>query len=279
MIKPNVIGLFFVVTLLGCREHSLEQFPNQTPAQRVSSMTKLYLAINPTDNKLDTVLVNGTTYSVTSIDSMSFSYDAQQRLIRHQYQQITTNKDKPFQAPDQTYLYQNGYMHQGASRYRLDSTQRRVLSYTQQGFGYTDFDSLRSYSSEGLLVSVLRTILTNKPSFQPVGPPTVLATVEGGNITKVEEYDYSTKALNRVTRYTYDNKHFGPLAAFTFRGESSRHALLRETITRYYGTSYDTYTYAYINQYDRQNRLTRQLQQDVSNSSNPKSLVLTKFCY
>ena len=280
--KITTIGLLFVVALVGCYEQPVEQFTRQAPTQRVRAMTKLALGSKLNEISLDTVRFNGTTYFVWAIDSMSVSYDAQQRLIRYQLQQTTQYNGKLFtsQAPDQTYLYQNGYLHEAATRYRLDSTQRRVLSYTRRGYSYTEFDSLRRYSNEGLLVSVLQTTLTGTPSFQPTGLPTVLMTIEGGNITKLGEYDYSTKALNRVTRYTYDNKRFGPLAVFTFRGESSRNALLRKTIISYDANSPRSTEYTYTNQYDKQGRLIAQLEyEEPKNSPYPGSYTLTKYYY
>lgn len=281
-----------LTTSLGCRDRSVDLVQNDPPTQRVVASTKLYLGTYPDLISSDTVIVEGVVYPVNALDSLSFYYDNQQRPIQLKRTQISQAYGKKTNSPtvSSTYSYQNGQMNERENFYEtysgrafqfpLDSTQRRVIAYTKSNYSFVDFDSLRHYSIEGILLSASRS--SYNPSYPDINRrlPTMKTTVEAGNIIRSESYNSWSGAIEAVTRFVYDNKHHAPLATFTFLGETSRNTLLRKTVIGYYGNQTITHEYMYTNEYDSQGRLTRQLESEVPKSSTQRATqTLTKFYY
>jgi hypothetical protein len=282
IVRSSVTMVLILASLLSCREQPIDQVSDHPPTQRLAATTKLYLGSTNNQQSFDTVLVNGLVYPVLASDSMRFRFDAQQRLIRYQLtQSFQSDTGKVTLVPtDNNYLYQQGYLHEGSIKFPLDSTQRRVLSYTKKGYSIINFDSIRHYSSEGILVSALQTSFNSDYPSVKYLLPNKKATLEAGNVIRLEVYDYFSGVLASETRFVYDKQHFAPLATFTFLGETSRHALLRKTVINYNADGVHTTEYTYTNQYDSQSRLIRQLEYEESkNSSYPGSYILTKYYY
>ncbi|WP_461092073.1 hypothetical protein [Spirosoma gilvum] len=276
-----------LLALDGCNQPSIDQLPSQPPTQRVGAVVKLYLGKPHSQTGIDTVLFNGVIYPVNAIDSTSFAYDNQQRLIRQQLSQTyeANGRKLTSMAPLTMYRYQDGYLQvlrDGyASKFPLDSTRQRVTSYTRPSYSFVDVDTLRSYSGEGILVRALQASYnTSYPSINYFRPNRKVA-LEAGNMIRLETYSSYTGALESVTRFIYDNKHFAPLAALTFLGETSRNVLLRKTEINYLGdvVAY-TAEYVYTNHYDQQGRLVSQLEYaETKNASYAGSYTLTRYYY
>ncbi|MEZ0543146.1 hypothetical protein [Fibrella arboris] len=288
----SISGMLLLVVLSGCHDQILTQPLSSPSKQRVKATAKRYLHLTGTINQiyLDTVRLDGTSYSAWAIDSISFYYDDNQRLTRHQLNQTMVISDKKviFEPTGSTYTYLNGYMQETyvnrymreALRFPLDPGQRHVLSYNKAEYGYVDVDSIRRYSGEGLLLSALQVRLLPRYSISNNQLPTWQSTLKAGNMTQLEVYNYFDRTTDNVTRYFYDDQHYAPLATFTFLGETSRNALLRKTQVWYSISGVHTSEYVYSNQYDAQGRLIRQLEEVESKGSGYwKYYTLTNYYY
>ncbi|GAB3776593.1 hypothetical protein GCM10028818_22530 [Spirosoma horti] len=286
------INLFLLVALVGCHHPSIDYALGNPPTQRPKATTTLYLDLTANLVNLDTVQMGGIVYSVLAQDSMRFSYDNQQRLIKVDLTHSSQDYGKKIISPtvSSTYAYQNNqlsgreyFTETYAGRpfqYPLDSSNHRVLAYTRYGYSFVDYDSLRQYSGEGILLNALQTSFN--PSFPNIKRqiPNSKATIEGGNITHSEVYSSWTSDLVKINRFSYDMNHYAALATFPFLGETSRNVLLRKTVITYYGNEVDTSNYIYTNEYDNQGRLIRQYEMRVSKDSPIGSeRRLTKFYY
>lgn len=287
--KYRLLGklMALLLTLEGCKQPSIDQLPTQPPTQRIRAMATFYLSKSPFQTSIDTVLFNEVIYPVIAIDSTSFTYDSQQRLIGQQLKQSfeANGRKVILTAPANSYRYQDGYLQvlrDGYSaKFPLDSTHQWLTSYTRPSYSFVDVDTLRSYSREGILVSALQDSYNpSYPSIKYVQPNCKVA-VEAGNRIRLETYSSTTGALESVTRFIYDNQHFSPLATLTFLGETSRNALLRKTEIRYLANGeVSTTEYVYTNQYDQQGRLASQLEYIESNhASYPGWYTLTRYYY
>lgn len=277
-------NLSFMLTLLamilyGCKDAPVETAVAIPSGPRVSRLTTSYLRILNQDPLLDTVVVDGTVYSIASKDSMAFQYDSQDRLINFDRTQFSGGSGGSYtNGPlKNVYAYSNGQFQEveggTGSRfsYKLDNTQRRVLSRTKKRNLYTELDTLRQYSPEGILTSV------QTANYRQV------FTIENGNVTRIEQYSNRTNKLDQTTELTYDLAHAAPPAQFTFLGETSRNALVSKKVQDYTAPGGAvTYTYSYRNLYDAQGRMIRQIeyhQDSAINQGKPYFWTATDYYY
>lgn len=272
LIKCVATSLLASLTVVSCQTTLPDPTLTDLPTQRVKAQTVSSLGVYADQISIDTALIEGTVYQINARDSLSFRYDAQQRLVGHSLTQVfQAYRQRHTTATRSEYSYQAGSMTeregigpQGSGLLRqhsLDNSERRVATYTKRGYAHIQLDSLRTYSAEGLLLNALQTDLN--PSFPPTKSlqPNTKATLESGNIIRREVYNAFSGVLNSVTRSVYDTKHFAPLAIFTFLGEDSRNALVQKTYTAYQSdgiTIEHVFKYTYDNEYDQQGRMTRQ---------------------
>jgi hypothetical protein len=280
--KPFIIlTLVSCLLIASCHEKSIDAPLSPPPTQRIASLSMRYVRQQPQDPILDTVHIKDIVYPIVARDSLSFSYDAQDRLITSDRLQWYTTIDGP-QINGGNGIQHSIYSYQGdrflevegstrQSFYcSLDSAQRRVLSRNKKRYSYVDVDTLRQYSTEGMLVSM------QGPGYRQV------FVIENGNVTRIEQYRLGSSNLEMLTRLVYDNKHYAPLTPFTFLGETSRNALLRKTILSYYPDGTHTDEYTYQNQYDNQGRMTRQVEyQQLTNynQGKPYLWLVTDYYY
>jgi hypothetical protein len=237
------------------------------------------LRILDQDPLLDTVVVEGTVYSIASKDSMAFQYDSQDRLVKFDRTQFSGGPGGSYtNGPlKNLYEYSNGQFQEveggTGSRFsfRLDNTQRRVLSRTKKRNLYTELDTLRQYSPEGILTSV------QTANYHQV------FIIENGNVTRIEQYNNRTNKLDQTTELIYDLTHAAPPAQFTFLGETSRNALVSKKVQDYTSPGGAiTYTYSYRNVYDSKGIMIRQVeyrQDSAINQGKPYFWTATDYYY
>lgn len=255
-----VATLCFYALLISWTGSSAQPAPGG-PTQRVTRLEIFYPEFSPypaSRKALDVVTVDGKETQFVAKDTRLFQYDGQQRLISYKLKQIAQTDEGQEYGGDtlrNSYSYNNGRMTEvegGTQRtyaYPLDDTQHRVLTHTKTGYLYINVDTLRKYSNEGILTEI-----TTQGSRQVI-------TVDGGNVTKIEQYNVASGKLEKVTNFDYDNAHYAPLAQVTFLGEASRNALNKQTILDYsFAEGVRTYTFSYRNQYDNQGRMSQQLE-------------------
>ena len=276
--------------LISCQTPSPDPVLPAPPVQRVAALTVSSLGQFSTNTVFRMVTIAGTAYPVSAVDSLHFQYDSQRRLIRKDLTQsiqyypdksaTITGSRSEYRYDGTSLLEQEGispYWSGRSFRFPLDSTRQRVLSYTKTGYSFVAFDSLRRYSGEGILTSALQTYYNPGYPLTERREPNTNATVEAGNVTRLEEYDPTSGKLTRLTRFYYDNKHYAPLAIITFLGEASRNALLKKTILDYsYAGGVVTEEHTYTSEYDAQGRMTRQVEYSLDQHTNqvrPSSLI------
>lgn len=286
----TLMGCVLLFTLAGCRRDSTEDVVSSPPTQRARAVTSLSLGsgqLLPGQISLETVTVGGTAYNVVSIDSSVYGYDNQQRLTSHVLTQTTQANDQRFTLPSvrYDYTYQPGVLletytsgpGQVLRRYPLESTNNRVTAYTRDFYSVVLVDTLRKYSSEGILLETLQAALTSRVVNSTT--PTLRTTVQDGNVIKQEEYN-TTGVLQRVDQNVYDTRQYAPRQSVSFLGETSRNALLSKVSTYTDAGVSRATTYTYQNEYDSQGRLRQQLEKAVSNDSPTYSAYrLIKFYY
>lgn len=282
IINRVVTTLCFCALLVSWQRSSAQQSPG-APTQRVTRLEIFYPEFSPypaSRKALDAVTVDGKETQFVAKDTRLFRYDDQQRLTNYNLTQIAQTDEGQQYGGDtlkNSYSYTNGRMTEvegGTQRtyeYPLDDTQRRVLTHTKNGYSYINVDTLRKYSTEGIVTEV-----TIQGSRQVI-------TVDAGNITKIEQYNVASGKLEKITNFDYDNAHYAPLAQVTFLGEASRNAISKQTIVDYsFAEGVRTYTFSYRNQYDDQGRMSQQLEYTEDPSLNQgKAFVsqLRKYYY
>jgi hypothetical protein len=267
------------ILVIGCKDAPLELTPAPSSGQRVAHLAILYYRFLDQEPMLDTVLIDGMVKAIASKDSMSFRYDSQGRLTNYDRTQYSANVGGPYTSGTlkSEYTYQNGQLQEleGSTgirfQYRLDDSQRRVLSRTKKRYSYIDVDTLRQYSAEGILKTVQ--LLNNRQVF----------TIDNGNVVRIEQYGIASGKLEQVTQMTYDNTHLAPPAQLTFLGETSRNALVHKKILDYgYADGVHIYDYTYTNEFDAQGRMTRQIeyhQESWYNQGKPYFWTATDYYY
>ncbi|WP_460961624.1 hypothetical protein [Spirosoma litoris] len=254
------------------------------PTERVSKMTVYYTSPLTSLNYVGKDTVNGQVFNFVDADAYTFRYDSQNRLINHTLTQTSASDAGVYTHKNQySYVYANGRMTEtqtsdaGTQSYSfiLDSTQSRVLAYTKHlytasGPVYTPtpLDTLRQYSAEGILKSVLR------------GSNRQTITIDTKNITQIDEYSNRTGKLDNTTAFVYDMDHYAPPAYFTFLGETSRNAVVKRTIN--YGSQgqADVYISTYQNTYDTQKRLVKQVEfSQYPGQAKPTVATVTTYSY
>lgn len=278
--KSLLISLLLLgIVVCGCKDASVEPSVVIPSVPRVSSFTTSYLRILDQDPLLDTVVVEGTVYSIASKDSMAFQYDSQDRLVKFDRTQFSGGPGGSYtNGPlKNLYEYSNGQFQEveggTGSRFsfRLDNTQRRVLSRTKKRNLYTELDTLRQYSPEGILTSV------QTANYHQV------FIIENGNVTRIEQYNNRTNKLDQTTELIYDLTHAAPPAQFTFLGETSRNALVSKKVQDYTSPGGAiTYTYSYRNVYDSKGIMIRQVeyrQDSAINQGKPYFWTATDYYY
>ncbi|GAB3893424.1 hypothetical protein GCM10028825_34080 [Spirosoma agri] len=266
-------------SLTTCRDKTTDLAPVATPSQRITSQSIQYVRILDQEPSLDTVQIDGVVQALSSKDSLRFQYDAEDRLVSYNRTQYTATAMGPFTNGTQKSLfsYNNGRFQEleggTGSRFEfsLDNAQRRVLNRTKRRGSYIDVDTLRQYSSEGMLTTVEKQ--GNRQVF----------TIENGNVVRIEQFSTRTGTLEMVTEFTYDTGHRAPAAPFTFLGETNRNALLTmKTLDYSYATGVRSTTYTYRNEYDSQERMTRQIeyhQDSWYNQGKPYFWTATDYYY
>ncbi|MVM41413.1 hypothetical protein GO730_33165 [Spirosoma sp. HMF3257] len=260
---------------------SARQF--QQPVERVSKMTVYYTSPLASRNYVGKDTINGQIYSFIGADAYTFQYDAQSRLIKQVLVQTSASDNGLHSRKDQySYVYANGRMIEtqtsdGGTRtysFTLDSTQNKVLAYTKRT--YTDagipvpasLDTLRQYSVEGILQRVVR------------GASRQVITIATKNIAQIDEYSNRTGKLDNSTSFLYDADHYGPPAYFTFLGETSRNAVVKQTVT--YGNQGQAAAYisTYQNAFDAQSRLIKQVEfLQYPGQDKPVVATITTYSY
>ena len=295
LMKCVTTSLLVTLAMVSCRTELPVPALIDLPTQRVKTQTVSSLGIYTDQISIDTALIEGTVYQINGKDSLSFRYDAQQRLVGHTSTQLfqtygqrhttTTQSEYSYQAGSMTEREGIGPQGSGLVRqHSLDNSGRRVATYTKRGYAHVRLDSLRTYSTEGLLLNALQTDLS--PSNPPTKPsllPNTKATLEKGNMIRREVYNTFSGTLGSITRYVYDTKHLAPLAVFTFLGEDSRNALVQKIHTVYQSNGITieyVLKYTYYNEYDERGRMTRQTEY-VQDKTYPqkKAMNTAKYYY
>lgn len=285
-----LLGCVLLLTMASCRRDAAEEVVSAPPVQRVRAITSMSLGSDqllPGQISLDTAIVAGTVYKAVSIDSSAFTYDDQQRLASHALTQTTQANGKPFTLPSvrYEYTYQPGVLLETYTsgtgrvirRYPLESTSSRVTAYTRDFYSVVLIDTLRKYSTEGILLEALQTALNSRVISSTT--PTLKTTIQDGNVSKQEEYNI-TGVLERIDQNVYDMQRYAPRQSLTFLGETSRNALSSKVSTYTDAGGKRATTYTYQNVYDAQGRMIRQLEKATSNDSPTySSYRLVKFYY
>lgn len=286
--KLNVTGLlvgfgFMGMMTLGCRTKMPEPAQMAPPSQRVAARTVSHLGLVLDQVSLATVSFAGTSYAVRGFDSVSYRYDDRRRLVSLQGVGTSQAYGKKFSYPyGGEFIYEQRKLIAGSGNYRavypLDSTEHRILSRNGRAYSLVIFDTLRRYSNEGILISSLQ------GDYNPTFPdtkrevPNLKATIQAGNVVRLEEYSPWSGKLELVTLCSYDLQHYAPLATETYLGETSRNTLRKKTILNPVGVVLNEYLYA--NEYDQQGRLVRQLESlRLPTTILPKVLSLTRYYY
>ncbi|QMW03797.1 hypothetical protein [Spirosoma foliorum] len=254
---------------------SARQF--QPPIERVSKMVVYYTSPLTSLNYVGKDTVNGQVYNFVGADTYTFQYDAQNRTVKHTLTQTSASDIGLYTHKNQyRYAYANGRMTEaqtsdaGTQTYSfpLDSTQSRVLAYTKRIYANALLDTLRQYSAEGILKSVLR------------GSNRQTITIDTKNITQIDEYSNRTGKLDNTTAFVYDMDHYAPPAYFTFLGETSQNTVVKRTINYGSQAQVDVYISTYQNTYDTQKRLIKQVEfSQYPGQAKPTVATVTTYSY
>nr|WP_231780061.1 hypothetical protein [Spirosoma sp. KNUC1025] len=224
-------------------------------------------------------------YSYSAIDSTTYRYDKLGRQIsRHLRQRGASQMNKQMGLLNEV-TYQYTYttttvLEQTPTQQLenpLDTSQLRYASYSQPYFDrpHVIVDTLRHYSSEGILVS---STTINRSVNQVIAKR--VSRVDQGDVVNISlSYDQQSTPYE-VTTLSYDRSHYGALTTQPLDGETSRHALLTKVVTSYWGSQTDRSSFTYSNEYDSQGRLVQQSESYQPANGQPAELrSLTRFYY